>query len=118
MARTFFCISRDNVINTSAVERPQKQQQDEHPVAEGGSTPPGRASPLSAQDIDEAEESLLLSVIETEILDIFSDAYCNRHLMFSIIEAILAKLLPELLERDVAELMDDRGITLTTVPDE
>lgn len=112
-ARTFFCISRDDVVSASVVEQPQKQQ-DEGLVPEGGNPFPERALPLSAENIDKVEEDLLLSAIETEILDPFSNAYCNRHLMFSIIEAILAKLLPELLERDVAELMEDRGVTLST----
>ncbi|KAL1876047.1 hypothetical protein Plec18167_005308 [Paecilomyces lecythidis] len=116
VARTFFCISRDDVTGASVVEQPQKQQ-DENLVPEKGTPSTGRASPLSAQDVDEVEESLLLSAIENEILDPFSSAYCNRHLMFAIIEAILAKLLPELLERDVAELMEDRGVNLSANPE-
>ncbi|KAL1849703.1 hypothetical protein Plec18170_007224 [Paecilomyces lecythidis] len=117
VARTFFCISRDDVTGASVVEQPQKQQ-DENLVPEKGTPSTGRASPLSAQDVDEVDESLLLSAIENEILDPFSSAYCNRHLMFSIIEAILAKLLPELLERDVAELMEDRGVNLSVNPED
>ncbi|RAK99043.1 uncharacterized protein BO80DRAFT_426854 [Aspergillus ibericus CBS 121593] len=57
------------------------------------------------------EESLLLAAIE-EVLDLFADDYCNKHLIYSIIEAILAKLLPELSERSIAELMEDRGVPL------
>ncbi|KAJ9298520.1 hypothetical protein DTO271G3_3487 [Paecilomyces variotii] len=118
VARAFFCITRDDVVSASIIEQPQKQQDEGLVVPEGGNPFPERTLPLSAQDFDKVEESLLLSAIETEILDLFSDAYCNRHLMFSIVEAILAKLLPELLERDVAELMEDRGVTLSANPED
>ncbi|KAL3495427.1 PXA domain-containing protein [Aspergillus germanicus] len=56
------------------------------------------------------EESLLLSAIENDILDLFADEYCNKHLIYSIIETVLAKLLPELSDRSIAELMEDRGV--------
>ncbi|KAE8349431.1 PXA domain-containing protein [Aspergillus coremiiformis] len=61
---------------------------------------------------DDLEESLLLETIENEILDLFADEYCNKHLIYSIIEIVLAKLLPELSERSVTELMEDRGVSL------
>lgn len=52
----------------------------------------------------------LLSAIEHDILDIFADKYCNKHLMYSIIETVLVKLLPEISEHGVAELMAERGV--------
>ncbi|PGH17334.1 hypothetical protein AJ79_01218 [Helicocarpus griseus UAMH5409] len=55
-------------------------------------------------------ESLLLSAVEHDILDIFADTYCNKHLMYAIIETVLVKLLPELSEHGVAELMAERGV--------
>lgn len=58
----------------------------------------------------DAEEELLASTIETEILDLFADEYCNKHLIYSIIETLLARLLPELSDRSIAELMEDRGV--------
>lgn len=65
--------------------------------------------PLSDDDL---EESLLLAAIEKDILDLFADEYCNKHLIYSIIETVLARLLPELSERSLTELMEDRGVSL------
>lgn len=62
----------------------------------------------------DAEEELLASTIETEILDLFEDEYCNKHLIYSIIETVLARLLPELSDRSIAELMEDRGVFVPT----
>jgi len=56
------------------------------------------------------EEDALLDVIEDDLLDLFSDEYCNKHLVYSIIETVLAKVLPEMTERSVADLMEDRGV--------
>ncbi|KAE8391342.1 PXA domain-containing protein [Aspergillus alliaceus] len=61
---------------------------------------------------DDLEGSLLLATIENDILDLFADEYCNKHLIYSIIETVLAKLLPELAERSITELMEDRGVSL------
>lgn len=58
----------------------------------------------------DAEESLLASAIESNILDLFADEYCNKHLVYSIIETVLAKLMPELSDRSIAELMEDRAV--------
>ncbi|KAL2871116.1 PXA domain-containing protein [Aspergillus lucknowensis] len=60
----------------------------------------------------DAEEMLLLSAIENDILDLFADEYCNKHLIYSIIESVLARLLPELSDRSIGELMEDRGFFL------
>ncbi|RDW93582.1 PXA domain-containing protein [Aspergillus mulundensis] len=56
------------------------------------------------------EEPLLASAIESDILDLFADEYCNKHLVYSIIETVLARLLPELSDRSIAELMEDRAV--------
>ncbi|KAF7592571.1 hypothetical protein BBP40_012731 [Aspergillus hancockii] len=89
-----------------------------------GHPPPERQEPLNASNEENSalspdplsdgdlEESLLLTTIETEILDLFADEYCNKHLIYSIIETVLAKLLPELSERSLTELMEDRGVSL------
>ncbi|KAK2736140.1 hypothetical protein FQN57_000871 [Myotisia sp. PD_48] len=59
-------------------------------------------------EIDEVTS--LLSAIEYDILDVFSDSYCNKHLIYSIVEAILVKLIPELSVQSVTELMAERGV--------
>ncbi|KAM0610248.1 hypothetical protein ACHAP0_007042 [Verticillium nonalfalfae] len=55
-----------------------------------------------------AEEERVLREIEEGILDVFSDEYCNRHLVYGILELILVRLMPELAEKGVAELWDER----------
>ncbi|KAL9581317.1 MAG: hypothetical protein Q9203_005942, partial [Teloschistes exilis] len=47
--------------------------------------------------------------IETE-LEVWNDTYLNKHLAYRILEALLAKLIPEMGERGVGELMEMRGI--------
>lgn len=61
-------------------------------------------------DVD-PEESFLLDTIESDLLDLFADPYCNKHLIYAIIETVLAKIIPELTERSVTDLMEDRGVT-------
>ena len=43
-----------------------------------------------------------------ESLDCLDDAYLNKHLVFSIVELIILRLVPELGERGVQELMEER----------
>ncbi|CAI6333047.1 unnamed protein product [Periconia digitata] len=43
-----------------------------------------------------------------ELLDCLDDAYLNKHLVFAIVELIVLRLVPELGERGVRELMEDR----------
>lgn len=43
-----------------------------------------------------------------EALDIFSDVYMNKHLIYGAVEVLLVRLLPELAERGVGELMGER----------
>lgn len=63
-------------------------------------------------DDDDETTTLLLEAIEMDLLDPFSDAYCNKHLIFAVIESVLVKLLPELSERGITELMEERGVSL------
>ncbi|PSR76279.1 PXA domain-domain-containing protein [Coniella lustricola] len=50
----------------------------------------------------------ILSAIETDILDVFSDSYCNKHFVYSALELILLRLVPELAEKGVVELWEER----------
>lgn len=85
------------------------------------STTPGSGSTDGSESVErtdeteadgeaDLEELFLLESIETDLLDLFADEYCNKHLVYSVIETALAKLLPELTERTVADLMEDRGV--------
>lgn len=62
------------------------------------------ATPLQCHE----EDDRILSEIETGILDVFSDAYCNKHLMYDVLELILVRLMPELAERGVIDLWEER----------
>ena len=63
----------------------------------------------------EKESSLLLEIIETDILDLLSDEYCNKHLIYALLETVLARIMPELRERSVCELNEDRGLRMEDV---
>lgn len=64
---------------------------------------------VKTPEVDD-EELPLLHAIEADLLDLLADEYCNKHLVYAIFETVLAKILPELAERSVADLMDDRGV--------
>ncbi|KAG5964527.1 hypothetical protein E4U57_005207 [Claviceps arundinis] len=42
------------------------------------------------------------------LLEVVGDRYCNKHLMYSIVELILVRLMPELQERGVEDLLQER----------
>ncbi|OQE30440.1 hypothetical protein PENFLA_c003G05679 [Penicillium flavigenum] len=58
----------------------------------------------------DCEERHLVETIEDDFLDLFADEYCNKHLVWGIIETVLAKMLPEMAERSVEDLLEDRGV--------
>lgn len=68
-------------------------------LARGGAAAAAVAPPSDAD---------MLAEIETDILDVFSDPYCNKHLMYGALELILVRLMPELAEKGVAELWEER----------
>ncbi|PQE13134.1 PXA domain-containing protein [Rutstroemia sp. NJR-2017a BBW] len=43
-----------------------------------------------------------------DILDVFSDVYCNKHLLYAVVELIVIRLIPELAEKGVEELWAER----------
>ncbi|KAI1273603.1 PXA domain-containing protein [Xylaria sp. FL0933] len=59
-------------------------------------------------DCRNEDEARTLSEIEIGIVDIFSDAYCNKHLVYGILELVLVRLIPELAEKSVGELWEER----------
>jgi hypothetical protein len=76
-----------------------------------GRVPVGRCGGTAStrgDEGDEAEEERILSEIESGILDVFGDAYCNRHLLYGIVELVLVRLMPELSEKGVVELLEER----------
>ncbi|PNS17932.1 PXA domain protein 1 [Sphaceloma murrayae] len=48
---------------------------------------------------DLAQEEWELKRIGEDILSVFEDGYCNKHLLFAIVEVVLCRIFPELMER-------------------
>ena len=43
-----------------------------------------------------------------EMLDVFGDAYCTRHLIFGAIDLFVVRLMPEMAEKHAGELLGDK----------
>jgi len=43
-----------------------------------------------------------------DVLEVFSDRYCNKHLLYGVVELIIVRLIPEIAERGVEELLEER----------
>ena len=73
---------------------------------DGGGHSRGRpAAPCHAFPPEDAD---ILAEIEHGVLDVFGDAYCNKHLMYSVLELVLVRLMPELAEKGVIDLWEER----------
>ncbi|KAJ6446552.1 PXA domain-containingprotein [Purpureocillium lavendulum] len=59
--------------------------------------------------VEERDEDAERMVDEVEgLLMVLGDDYCNKHLLYSVLELILLRLMPELSEKGVVELWDER----------
>lgn len=68
-----------------------------------------RSGPGSGdEDLKGNHDAHIVTNIEMDILDVFSDPYCNKHLMYSALELVLVRLVPELSEKGVVELWEER----------
>ncbi len=43
-----------------------------------------------------------------EVLDVFGDSYRNKHLLYGVVELIIVRLMPEMAEKGVEELLAER----------
>ncbi|KAE8451216.1 hypothetical protein EG329_004380 [Mollisiaceae sp. DMI_Dod_QoI] len=43
-----------------------------------------------------------------EALNVFDDAYCNKHFLYGFVELIIVRLMPEITEKGVADLLEER----------
>ena len=43
-----------------------------------------------------------------DVLNVFDDSYCNKHLLYGFVELIIVRLLPEMAEKGIEELLDER----------
>jgi hypothetical protein len=60
-------------------------------------------------DADKEGEDEMLRQVE-DILDVFGDVYCNKHLVYNILELVVVRLVPELGESTPSELLSERGV--------
>lgn len=72
----------------------------------GGNDEKGRET-----DSDDEVFEDMIGQIE-EMLDVFGDAYMNKHLVYSILELVFVRLIPEMGERSTSELLMERGVAL------
>lgn len=74
--------------------------------------PPGAQTPAAAGTAGggeaDGETERVLAEIEEGIIDVFSDDYCNRHLLYGVLELVLVRLMPELADKGIAELWEER----------
>ncbi|KAI5304329.1 hypothetical protein KEM56_006621 [Ascosphaera pollenicola] len=122
LALSFFCPdlpsgARQQPLTGSFLQPPLSSNQKTGVQTVQAVSSPARAGPSSAAQglaaaspAIPATDELLLQEIEQSLLDLFSDSYCNKHLIFSIIESLLTDLFPELSEKCVSELMSERGL--------
>lgn len=59
---------------------------------------------------DDDEE--VTNQIEADVLDVLDDQYLNKHLVYAILELILIRLIPELEEQPISELLAERGVVM------
>jgi hypothetical protein len=60
---------------------------------------------------DLIERQALIGAVE-DILNLFQDSYMNKHLIFAIIELVFVRLIPELGEKGLTQLMEERGVDI------
>lgn len=56
---------------------------------------------------DEGNKGMMVDDMEG-LLMVLNDEYCNKHLMYGVLELILVRLMPELSEKGVGELWEER----------
>ncbi|KAH9900354.1 PXA domain-containing protein [Xylariomycetidae sp. FL2044] len=96
-----------NLVSNKEREEIHYDDDDDHEGDRGEEEKEGEGEEEEEPDEDEERERIL-SEIETGILDVFSDAYCNKHLVYGILELVLVRLIPELAEKGVVDLWDER----------
>jgi hypothetical protein len=57
--------------------------------------------------MERQDEERMVDQVEC-LLMVFSDEYCNKHLVYGVLELVLVKLMPELIDKGVEELWEER----------
>lgn len=55
------------------------------------------------------DDTIVEEIIE-DLLDPLDDVYLNKHLVYAVLELILIRLIPELAEQPVSDLLAERGV--------
>lgn len=63
---------------------------------------------LGQKKQEEGERDEVMVDEVDKILAVLDDEYCNKHLLYGVLELILVRLMPELTEKGVEELWDER----------
>ncbi|KAJ9653052.1 hypothetical protein H2198_007714 [Neophaeococcomyces mojaviensis] len=58
------------------------------------------------------DEEVIVDQLEADLLSPFGDQYLNKHLVYGLVELILVKLIPELGEQSITDLLAERGVVL------
>lgn len=64
--------------------------------------------PVKVQDVYFGVEAERRVREVEEVLDLFGDSYCNKHLLYGVVELIVVRLMPEMGEKGVKELLEER----------
>lgn len=56
------------------------------------------------------DDDAIVEQITEDILDPLDDVYLNKHLVYDVLELILIRLIPELAEQPVSDLLAERGV--------
>lgn len=72
--------------------------------------PPSFARQFFSTEKAEGEEEMeeWIRQVDTDLLEVWADAYLNKHLAYAILELVVVRVLPELGEKGVKELMEAR----------
>lgn len=73
----------------------------------GGLLGSGDSFGRSSAAVDREDDERVLDELGG-LLDVVGDEYCNKHLMYSVLELVLVRLMPELAEKGVVELWEER----------
>lgn len=65
---------------------------------------------VTSGDEQEMQEAAMSTEIEDSILCWTNDAHLNKYLIYSILEHILLRLVPEMEEKTPSEILADRGV--------
>lgn len=64
--------------------------------------------PAGVQEIYFGSRDRAVQQVEDTLLNVFADSYCNKHFLYGATELIILRLMPELAEKKVSALLDER----------